>query len=215
MALTRLGPNQAVNLTSNVTGALPVANGGTALTSGFNNGTWVKLSESNITSDTADVNITGITATYRTHVVLISRLTPASADKRLICKFRNSATGSYATSSYAYATASYMNSNSDSNDYNTSGGQIYTLGAAEGMGDGSAGRYGSSCILYLNDFMDSTNPPSVYGNGVYSKESGFTATNYFGGTYRDTSTTWDAIKFLFNSGDIAEGNFKMYGIVDD
>ncbi len=38
MALTRLGPNQAINLTSNVTGALPVANGGTALTSGFVNG---------------------------------------------------------------------------------------------------------------------------------------------------------------------------------
>ena len=38
MALTRLGPNQAVNLASNVTGALPVANGGTALTSGFVNG---------------------------------------------------------------------------------------------------------------------------------------------------------------------------------
>jgi hypothetical protein len=38
MALTRLGPNQAVNLASNVTGTLPVANGGTALTSGFVNG---------------------------------------------------------------------------------------------------------------------------------------------------------------------------------
>ena len=38
MALTRLGPNQAVNLASNVTGTLPVANGGTALTSGFTNG---------------------------------------------------------------------------------------------------------------------------------------------------------------------------------
>ena len=38
MALTRLGPNQAVNLASNVTGTLPVANGGTALTSGFSNG---------------------------------------------------------------------------------------------------------------------------------------------------------------------------------
>ena len=38
MALTRLGLNQAVNLTSNVTGALPIANGGTALTSGFVNG---------------------------------------------------------------------------------------------------------------------------------------------------------------------------------
>jgi hypothetical protein len=38
MALTRLGPNQSVNLASNVTGTLPVANGGTALTSGFVNG---------------------------------------------------------------------------------------------------------------------------------------------------------------------------------
>ena len=39
MALTRLGLNQAVNLTNNVTGALPIANGGTNLTSGFINGT--------------------------------------------------------------------------------------------------------------------------------------------------------------------------------
>ena len=43
MALTRLGPNNSssisgINLTSQVTGALPVANGGTALTSGFVNG---------------------------------------------------------------------------------------------------------------------------------------------------------------------------------
>ena len=48
MALTRLGLNQSINLATNttgdlnlssqVTGALPVANGGTALTSGFVNG---------------------------------------------------------------------------------------------------------------------------------------------------------------------------------
>ncbi len=40
MALTRLGPN-SVDLTSAVTGTLPVANGGTALTSGFENGVTV------------------------------------------------------------------------------------------------------------------------------------------------------------------------------
>jgi len=39
MAITRLGPNQSVNLASNITGTLPVANGGTAITSGFINGT--------------------------------------------------------------------------------------------------------------------------------------------------------------------------------
>ena len=38
MALTRIGLNQSINLASNVTGTLPVANGGTAITSGFANG---------------------------------------------------------------------------------------------------------------------------------------------------------------------------------
>jgi len=39
MALTRIGLNQSINLASNVTGTLPIANGGTAITSGFINGT--------------------------------------------------------------------------------------------------------------------------------------------------------------------------------
>ena len=39
MALTRLGLNQAINLATNTTGTLAVANGGTGLTSGFINGT--------------------------------------------------------------------------------------------------------------------------------------------------------------------------------
>ena len=38
MALTRIGLNQSINLASNVTGTLPIANGGTAITSGFVNG---------------------------------------------------------------------------------------------------------------------------------------------------------------------------------
>jgi len=38
MALTRLGLNQAINLATNTTGTLPVANGGTGLSSGFVNG---------------------------------------------------------------------------------------------------------------------------------------------------------------------------------
>jgi hypothetical protein len=52
MALTRLGLNQSINLTSNVTGTLPVANGGTALTSGFVNGGGVTEADQwRVTSD--------------------------------------------------------------------------------------------------------------------------------------------------------------------
>ena len=62
MALTRLGPNQSVNLASNVTGTLPVANGGTALTSGFKNGITVadqwRLTTDNAMSSSGNTDIT-------------------------------------------------------------------------------------------------------------------------------------------------------------
>ena len=45
MALTRLGPNQLLNLASNVTGTLPAANGGTGATS-FKAGKIVQVAQS-------------------------------------------------------------------------------------------------------------------------------------------------------------------------
>ena len=61
MAITRLGPN-TVNLTTAVTGTLPVANGGTALTSGFKNGI-TEHDEFRLTSSkTASNTISDITA---------------------------------------------------------------------------------------------------------------------------------------------------------
>ena len=44
-----------VDVANMLTGVTPVANGGTALSSGFNNGLWVKLGETNITSATGNV----------------------------------------------------------------------------------------------------------------------------------------------------------------
>ena len=61
MALTRLGPNQSVNLASNVTGTLPVANGGTNLTSGFENGGLVHINTQTVsTAATASVQFTDV-----------------------------------------------------------------------------------------------------------------------------------------------------------
>ncbi len=48
MALTRLGPNQSINLTSNVTGTLATGNGGTGATS-FAPGKLVQVKRANIT----------------------------------------------------------------------------------------------------------------------------------------------------------------------
>ena len=64
MALTRLGPNQSVNLASNVTGTLPTGNGGTGATS-FNPSSVVKLSTVTTSSSATTIEFTGLdTSTY-------------------------------------------------------------------------------------------------------------------------------------------------------
>ena len=54
MALTRLGLNQSINLASNVTGTLPVANGGTGATS-FAQGKVLQVVEGSFTGHTTTV----------------------------------------------------------------------------------------------------------------------------------------------------------------
>jgi hypothetical protein len=215
MALTRLNTNAygaTVDLTSNVTGTLPAGNGGTATTS-YNPASLVKIAETNITSNTASTEFTGLSATYKTYAVFISRLVPQSADQVFKCQMRDASDGAYETADYAFTTSALDNGGTARNDYSTSAAHIGLLGGGDGMGDGS-GEYGTSCVVYLNDFYDSGMPPSVYGNGTYSKESGYNACNYYSGTYRDTSIEMDGIKFFFLSGDIAQGNFRLYGVVD-
>jgi len=188
----------------------------TALPAAIDTGSWIKLAETNVTSATASVEFTDATTgvfdgTYRTNVVLIRRLEPSSANVGLTLVMRDASDGNYETADYAYATQGLDNSGNYRTDYSTSGSFCRLLGGGDGMGDGSS-PYGTSCIVYCNDFLDSGMPPSIFGNGVYSKESGYTSANYFGGTYRDTSIQMDGVKFAFNSGNIEQGNFIIYGV---
>ena len=93
MAITRLGPNQSVNLASNVTGTLPVANGGTNLTSGFvNGGVMTPYFEAYIAanqspSDNTDTKVNFDTETYDSggmYDTTNKRFTPTVAGKYFI-----------------------------------------------------------------------------------------------------------------------------------
>ena len=65
MAITRIGLNQSINLASNITGTLPVGNGGTAITSGFINGTATPGKILQVVSDTgATYNQSNTSTTY-------------------------------------------------------------------------------------------------------------------------------------------------------
>ena len=96
MALTRLGPNQAVNLATNTTGPLGVANGGTGLTSGTTD-QFLKFTGSTTLASAADnagkilqiknVASTATTATSSssyTATALDLSITPTSASSKII-----------------------------------------------------------------------------------------------------------------------------------
>jgi hypothetical protein len=179
---------------------------------------WIKLAETNVTSATASVEFTDATTgvfdgTFRSHVVLITRLVPSNADRTLTLQMRDASDTSYETSSYAYATRGYDSGGNSRSDESTSASAVHILGSGDGMGDGS-GKYGTSCIVYCNDFFDDGMPPSIFGHGAYGDSGGYIACNYFAGTYRDTSIQMDGVKFLFNAGNISQGNFKIYGVVE-
>jgi len=83
MAITRIGPNQSINLASNITGTLPVANGGTAITSGFINGTATpgKVLQVVQASDSTQLSTT---STSLVDVGLSASITPSSSSNKVL-----------------------------------------------------------------------------------------------------------------------------------
>jgi len=84
MALTRLGLNQSVNLTSNVTGTLPVANGGTNLSSGFINGTTAVGKILQVQSTSVSSAVTSSTTSYADIGGYTLSITPSAASSKIL-----------------------------------------------------------------------------------------------------------------------------------
>jgi hypothetical protein len=127
MALTRIGLNQSINLASNVTGTLPVANGGTNLSSGFVNGGVATPAFSAIKSSqtTGQTDATWTKITYDTELLdsdakfADSRFTPTVAGKYFVSAIAT--VGTSAASSVNQASISvYKNGAQASTNFNNS-----------------------------------------------------------------------------------------------
>jgi hypothetical protein len=76
MAITRIGPNQSINLASNITGTLPTGNGGTGATS-FSPGKVLQVVKTNSGTAT-NTNSTSYVATS-----LTANITPSSTSSKI------------------------------------------------------------------------------------------------------------------------------------
>ena len=230
MAITRLGPNQSLNLASNVTGALPVANGGTGLTSGTtdqflkftgsttlasaadNAGAMVLLTSGDITTTTSSIAITGthVTSTHD-HYRLYLRGKAAGDGVDFYLRYRNSSNDGLISSNYSWR----VHEDADNGGGSNSDAQnLIRLTHASNTAPGSGANEGFNMIL---DFM------SPLSNLVP------TCCNWWIGT-ANTSDNWKAQRgmarrndgtethtgftlFFNTGGDFANGtNYEFYGM---
>ena len=128
MALTRLGPNQAINLASNTTGTLGVANGGTGLTSGttdqflkFTSSTAIGTGEAGggkinqITySQAADASYIGTNSSSYVTTSQSVAITPSATNSKIQLNvftgrpYNSGASESMAVNIYSSATSAYL-----------------------------------------------------------------------------------------------------------
>ncbi len=217
MALTRLNTNaygSTINLTSNVTGTLPVANGGTNLTSGFENGGLVHVNTQTVSGAVSYVNFDNqISATYDTYVIYFQKLGHNNAGTGVLrAQFGTGSTPTYDTGDvYQYGYV-YLDSESDGtntvggNSQWTSGTGYIQMGLSSratehngsiiltGMNETGAWMKGFESTLFAHDQTENTYE-TAQTTGVYNKGSVATS-----------------IRFYFSAGSIDTGVMTLYGV---
>tara|TARA_R100001015_G_C4541225_1_gene105206 strand:- start:210 stop:746 length:537 start_codon:yes stop_codon:yes gene_type:complete len=132
MAITRIGLNQSINLASNITGTLPVANGGTALTSGFINGTSTPGKILQVKHD-AHTGVASTTSSSYQDIPLEVSITPSSSSNKILC-FVNLASIATSSSSTSAISVNIVRDSTEiavTNNFGfgqTSGANYFTLG---------------------------------------------------------------------------------------
>ncbi len=202
--LAALGASGTV-LTSNGAAALPSFQAAAR-------GDWVKISSATAASS-ATISFTGLTATYRAYVVVISNLVAASVS-HLLMRTSTNAGVSYdsAAANYTWHAAGAVdNSNASSATTTDTSINLTAISASYTIGTSTTATLNGMVNIFNNNIAAYCLVKNIMaytsaGSGVYSIE-------VQGSGYRSSATAVNAIQFLMSSGNIASGIFELYGIV--
>jgi hypothetical protein len=219
MAITRLGSNQSVNLASNVTGTLPIANGGTAVTTAAalaNTGNFV-LIKSIVASGSSSIEfINGssdvvIDSTYRQYILKGSNVT-ASANGETYFAIRES--GAFQGSNYARIYSRiYRQSGSGNQDVGSNWSDQGTVGVRlEHNYTGQSPKSSNYEVIINNPDNGTLLTSLMYLGWGANQESEDKFVGYRGGAYyRDNGNAVDGFRFKHSGGNLS-GTFSLYGV---
>jgi hypothetical protein len=228
--------NSTINLTTKVTGTLPVTNGGTGLATlgtaaqelRVNSGAtaleyytptvassdYVLLATTDITSATASASFDGyFTSTYRNYMVIGSTLIPATDGESFVLRYRRS-NADVTASSYRHTIAGSYYNTTDGNGVFVNGARVRSNMLITNSGvDNSATTGGVNFNLMIYNPLNASGYKYCTWQNAYIEDS---ATQWFSnngtGLLVDSTAALSGLTFYFTAGNITSGNIKLYGI---
>jgi len=195
-------------LTSNGAGALP-----TFQTVASTGGTVLLTSGTVSAAATLDIVLTGYTGYrgYRGLKIYLSGFLPATDGVFLYIRFSTDGGASYDATGYQYAGGDIIQTPAQGTFGSASAAQIQTTSGAE---IGNASTEGTNLEATLLNQTSAAFFTRIFGVHCYMNNAATSAirVSTFGGA-RSAAQDTDAIRFLFSSGNIASGNYAVYGLV--
>ena len=199
----------SIDLTSKVTGTLPVANGGTGVTTASalaNTGNLVLLNTVTTTDATTtniDFDSTYINSTYDNYYVIANI---KSVTDGTTCRLRFSNSGTFQTGASYYGIGKLDDGGGFTNDNDIG----HILLTANNIGNAST--EGGSFVLNLNALPSTTSPSTAMWNSSIRNNSGFHGLNIGSGVANNVDEH-DGIRFYLSSGNFASGtSITLYGV---
>lgn len=199
--LTLGGTLSGVDLTTQVTGILPVANGGTGGSS-----LPLVLLATTTASNSANVLFTGISSTYTNYMVVVSGVVPANNEAELQCQLSTDGGSNYVSVkwllSIGYQGGTFQPS-SGTNNYVRIAGKVSNTASNGGI---------SGNIMLFNPSSTTTGKNIRADMTQFNPDGPSAGFNIASGNYNSSSNAINAINFKFDTGNITSGTFKIYGI---
>ena len=206
MALTRLGPNQSLNLASNVTGTLPAANGGTGATS-FTAGALNKISSATA-SASASLSFNLTTATYDNFLLVGHRIRPATDAAEAYMYFSEDSGSSY-LSTTMYSGRTYVRLTGG----NTTGSEQNSISGAVQLGTDLGNDGDGGCQIWLYGMANAHSGANKFCNATWTAKHNVDDYSWDTGFICIGNNAINNVKIQMSSGNITTGVFTLYGFV--